>query len=174
MRPVTSCRIVRQTLSVPAFALSITILCADHLTGYAMICYIEAPRNCMLQRTHLIFALSVLGSDFPHFRGGCTPWLLFHINPICHCMRPVTSCRIVRQTLSVPAFALSVLILCADCLTGYVMMIYYIEAPRNCMLRRTPLVFALSVLGSDFLHFRGGPHTLLSSHMSLHETHYKL
>ena len=97
-------------------------------------------------------------------------WLLFHIDPICHCMRPTTTCRIVRQ---MPAFALSVTILCAVHLTGYA-MICYIKAPHDCMLQKTHLIFALPVLGSDFLHFRGGSHTLLSFHMSLHKTHYKL
>jgi hypothetical protein len=108
--PVISCRIVRRTTSMPALAPSVAVLCPDCLTGNAMFCYIEVRRGWMLPRTSLVFALSVLGSDFLRFRGGRTP----SYRPTCCCTGLVTCCRIVRQIVSMPAFAPSVTILCPE------------------------------------------------------------
>jgi hypothetical protein len=98
--PVTSCRIVRWTASIPTFAPSVVVLCPDRLTENAMVCYIEVRRDWMPLRTPLIFAVSVLGSDYLRFKGDRT----FSCHPIHYCPAPGACCRIVRQVVSMPAF----------------------------------------------------------------------
>ena len=54
MRPITSCRVVKQTVVLAVFALTVILLSAgDHLTENVMICHMEAYHNCVLSRTPL-------------------------------------------------------------------------------------------------------------------------
>jgi uncharacterized membrane protein SirB2 len=134
MIPVTSCRIARWTTLILTFALSVTVLCPEHLTVNTMFCYIKLHHDWMLPRTLFVFTLSVLGFDYLHFRGGRTS----SCRSICYCLAPIKCCRIVRQIVSMLTFAPLVIILCPDHLAENAMFCY-IRVHHDWMLLRAPL-----------------------------------